>query len=158
MGFGGIEGPEKKKRLVWSMALLAGVVVAAGAATMVVTDYLRSQDPIYQCVVDPLEQPYQLSVPISVTEDGVPAVVRAGVGVSDGCTLPVHTLEENVIHVAWKEPYGFTLGHFVYNWLGQDLVKYDTTAYVNNQQHEGSILDIPLRQGDSIRLELATRN
>ncbi|WP_415283667.1 hypothetical protein [Candidatus Nitrososphaera sp. FF02] len=158
MGFGGIEGPEKKKRLVWSMALLAGVVVAAGAATMAVTDYLRSQDPIYQCVADPLEQPYQLSVPISVTEDGAPAVVRAGVGVSDGCTLPVHTLEENVIHVAWKEPYGFTLGHFVYNWLGQDLVKYDTTAYVNNQQHEGSILDIPLRQGDSIRLELATRN
>jgi hypothetical protein len=159
VGFGGVEGPEKKKRLVWSMALLAGVVVAAGAGTMLVTDYFRSQDPIYQCTGDPLSQPYQLSVPVSVTEDGVPARVPAGVGISDGCTLPVHTLEENVIHVAWHEPYGFTLGHFIYNWLGKDLVNYEAEVYVNGQLHaDGSFLDIPLREGDSIRIELATRN
>jgi hypothetical protein len=159
VGFGDIEGPEKKRRLVWSMALLAGVVIVAGVGTMLVTDYLRSNDPIYQCVGDPLSQPYQLSVPVTATEDGVPARVPPGIGVKDGCTLPVHTLEENVIHVAWKEPYEFTLGHFIYNWLGQNLVNYDVTVYVNNQLHaDGSFLDIPLRDGDSIRIVLATRN
>jgi hypothetical protein len=141
------------------MALLAGVVVVAGVGTMLVTNYFRSQDPIYQCVGDPLAQPYQLSVPVAATEDGAPVLIKARVGITDDCTLPVHTLEENVIHVAWKEPYPFTLGHFIYNWLGQDLTKYDAKVYVNNQLHtDGSILDIPLRDGDSIRIELVTRN
>lgn len=159
MGFGGTEGPEKKRRLAWSMALLAGVVVVAGVGTMLVTGYFRSQDPIYQCVGDPLAQPYQLSVQVSATEDGAPATVKEGVGITEGCTLPVHTLEENVIHVAWKEPYPFTLGHFIYNWLGQDRYDYDITVYVNDQLHtSGSILDIPLRDGDRVRIELVTRN
>lgn len=159
MGFGGVGGQEKKRRLVWSMALLAGAVVAAGVGTMLVTDYFRSQDPIYQCIDDPLSQPYQASVPVSVTEDGAPAIVPAGVGTKNGCTLPVHTLQENVIHVAWKEPYDFELGHFIYNWLGQDIANYDAKVYVNSELHaDGSFLDIPLHDGDSIRIELATRN
>jgi hypothetical protein len=140
------------------MAAVAAVVVIAGFATKAVTDYLHSRDPIYQCIGDPLSQPYQVSVPISVTEDGVPAIVPKGVGITGQCTLPVHTLQENVIHVAYREPHQFTFGHFIYNWLGQDLNKYNTTVFVNGKQHTGgSFLDIPLRQGDAIRVEFTTR-
>ncbi len=159
MGFGPSEGAEKKRRLIWSMGLLVVVVVGAGAATMTLTDYFRSQDPIYQCIGDPRSQPYQLSVPVTVTEDGLPVRVPSGVGITEDCTLPVHTLEEGVIHVAYMEPYPFTLGHFVYNWIGQDIVNYDTTVYVNGQEHtNGSFLDITLRDGDEIRIEFTSRS
>jgi hypothetical protein len=97
-------------------------------------------------------------VPVTVTEDGVPVRVLAGIGITDDCTLPVHTLEEGVIHVAYSQPYQFTLGHFVYNWIGQDLSKYETTVYVNGQEHtDGSFLDIPLRDGDEIHAEFVSR-
>ncbi|MGI0020497.1 MAG: hypothetical protein ACREAY_08500 [Nitrososphaera sp.] len=160
MGFGEpLEGPAKRRRLIWSMAVLAAVVIGAGVATKTVTDYLRANDPIYQCIGDPGTQPYQLSVPVSATEDGVPALVPAGIGITGDCTLPVHTLEEGVIHVAYREPYEFKLGHFIYNWLGQDLGMYDTKVFVNGKEHtDGRFLDLPLRDGDSIRIEFATRN
>jgi hypothetical protein len=157
MSFGGQE-PEKKRRLVVSMALLAGVVIIAGIGTKTVTDYLRSKDPIYQCVARPLDAPYQLSIPISVTIDGAIALVPRGVGITNNCTLPVHTLQENVIHVAYKEPYTFTLGHFLYNWIGQDLSKYNTRVYVNGTLHtSGSFLDIPLKNGSLFKVEFTTR-
>ncbi|WP_337863745.1 hypothetical protein [Nitrososphaera sp.] len=159
-GSGGpLEGPEKKKRLVWSMVVLAAVVVGAGLATKAVTDYFRSQDPIYQCIGDPLAQPYQLSVPVTVTEDGAPAIVPKGVGITKDCTLPVHTLEENMIHVAYREPHEFTLGHFLYNWIGQDLSKYDTKVYVGGKLYtEKHFLDLPLKDGEPIRIDFTTRN
>lgn len=154
----GFKGQEKRRRLVWSMAMLAIVVVGAGLGTKLVTDYFRSRDPIYQCIDDPLSQPFQLSVPVSVTVDGAPGLVPRGVGITSDCTLPVHTLSENVIHVAYSEPYPFTLGHFVYNWLGEDLSKYDTRVYVNDRLHtDGSFLDIVLKDGDSIRIEFTSR-
>jgi hypothetical protein len=153
------EGPEKRKKLLISMGILAAIVVGAGLGTMAFTGYFRSQDPIYQCIDSPTEQPYQLSVPITVTEDGFPVTVRSGVGVEDGCMRPVHTLEENVIHVGFSRQHEFTLGHFLYYWIGNDLQNYDTRVYVNDSLHaDGSFLDIPLRQGDSIRVEFTTRN
>jgi hypothetical protein len=153
------EGPEKRRKLFVSMGILAAIVVGAGLGTMALTGYFRSQDPIYQCIEDPEEQPFQLSVPVAVTEDGSPALVPAGVGMEDNCIRPIHTLEENVIHVGYSRPHEFDLGHFIYYWLGEDLKNYDTKVYVNGEQHtDGSFLDIPLRQGDSIRIELASRN
>jgi hypothetical protein len=153
------EGPEKRRKLLVSMGVLAAIVVGAGLGTMALMGYFRSQDPIYQCIENPEGQPFQLSVPIAVTEDGSPALVPACVGMEDNCIRPIHTLEENVIHVGYSRPHEFTLGHFIYYWLGEDLQNYDTTVYVNGEQHtDGSFLDIPLRQGDSIRIELASRN
>lgn len=141
------------------MGILAAIVVGAGLSTMAITGYFRSQDPIYQCIDNPTEQPYQLSVPVTVTEDGFPETVRSGIGVEDGCIRPVHTLEKNVIHVGYSRPHKFTLGHFLYYWIGNDLQNYDTKVYVNDTLHaDGSFLDIPLRQDDSIRIEFISRN
>ena len=153
------EGPEKRKKLLISMGILAGVVVTAGLGTMTITGYFRSQDPIYQCIDNPKGQPFQLSVPVNVTVDGFPAIVPAGVGIEENCIRPVHTLEENVIHVGYSRPHEFTLGHFLYNWIGNKLQDYETKVYVNGTQHtNGSFLDIPLRQGDSITIEFISRN
>jgi hypothetical protein len=153
------EGPEKRKKLLVSMGILAAIVIGAGLGTMALTGYFRSQDPIYQCIDNPEDQTYQLSVSVSVTENGSPALVPAGVGMEDNCIRPVHTLEENVIHVGYSEPHEFTLGHFLYYWIGDDLRNYDTKVYVNGDLHtDGPFLDIPLRQGDSIRIEFASRN
>lgn len=80
-------------------------------------------------------------------------------GIEDSCTRPVHTLEANVIHVAYSRPHEFTLGHFLYYWIGNDLQNYETQVYLNDSLYtEGSLLDIPLRQGDSIRIEFTSRN
>lgn len=153
------EGPEKKRKLLISMGILAAIVAGAGLGTMAITSYFRGQDPIYQCIDNSEEQPFQLSVPITVFEDGFPAIVPRGVGIEDGCTRPVHTLEENVIHVAYSRPHEFTLGHFLYYWIGNDLQNYDTQVYVNGELHtDGHFLDIPLGPDDSIRIEFTSRN
>jgi hypothetical protein len=152
------EGPEKRKKLLTSMGVLAALVIGAGLGTLAITSYFRSQDPIYQCVDNPEEQPFQLTVPVAVTEDGFPATVRKGVGIEQDCIRPIHTLGENVIHVGYSEPHEFTLGHFLYYWIGDDLQRYDTKVYVNGNLHtDGSFLDIPLSQGDSIRIEFTSR-
>jgi hypothetical protein len=153
------EGPEKRKKLLVSMGVLALIVVGAGLGTLAITSYFRSQDPIYQCIDNPTEQSYQLSVPIAVTENGFPAIVPKGVGIEKNCIRPVHTLEENVIHVGYSKPHDFTLGHFLYYWIGSDLQNYNTKVYVNGiLQVNGDFLDIPLRQGDSIKIEFTSRN
>lgn len=141
------------------MLALAAVLGGAVFATAAVATYLRAQDPINQCITDPSSQPFQLSVPITVTKDGTSLPVEQGVGMDSDCIRPVHTLEENVIHVAYGTPHEFTLGHFLYYWLGQDLLKYDTAVRVNDIMHSnGDIRDIELRQGDSIRIDFATKN
>lgn len=153
------EDRDKRKRLLVSMGTLAAIVIGAGLGTVALTGYFRSQDPIYQCIENPEQQPYQISVLITVTEDGFPARVPAGVGIEDSCIRPIHTLEQNVIHVGYSRQHEFTLGHFLYYWIGNDLSNYDTQVYVNGELHtDGSFLDIPLRQGDSIRIEFTSRN
>lgn len=153
------EGPEKKKKLLSSMLVLAALIGGAVLATAALSTYFRSQDPVNQCIENPESQPFQLSVPVTVIEDGFPALVPRGIGIDDNCIRPVHTLQENVIHVAYSRPYDFTLGHFLYYWLGDDLLQYNTTVYVNDVLHtEGDIRDIVLRDGDSIRIEFTNRN
>ena len=152
------ESPEKKRKLLFSMLVLAMVIGGDVLATAAISAYFRSQDPVNQCISDPATQPFQLSVPVTVTENGAPAVVPEGVAITHNCTRPVHTLEENVIHVAYSEPHDFTLGHFLYYWLGDDILQYDTRVYVNGVQHtEGDFRDIVLRHGDSIRIEFTAR-
>jgi hypothetical protein len=154
-----VEGTEKRKKLLVSMGMLAAIVVVAGLGTVTITSYFRSQDPIYQCIDNPTEKTYQLSVPIAVTENGFPVIVPKGVGIENDCIRPVHTLEENVIHVGYDQPHDFTLGHFLYYWIGNDIQKYNAKVYVNEELHtNGSFLDIRLRQGDSIRIEFTSRN
>lgn len=151
------ESPEKKRKLLFSMLVLAVLIGGAVLATAAISTYFRSQDPVNQCISDPAIQPFQLSVPVTVTENGSPAVVPEGVAITHNCTRPVHTLEENVIHVAYSEPHDFTLGHFLYYWLGDDILQYDTRVHVNGVPHrEGDFRDIVLRQGDSIRIEFTT--
>jgi hypothetical protein len=135
--------------------LIGGAVLATSAFTT----YFRSQDPVNQCIDDPESQPFQLSIPITVIEDGFPALVPKGVGTKDGCIRPVHTVVENVIQVTYSRPHDFTLGHFLYYWLGNDLLQYDTKVYVNGAQHtEGDFRDIVLEEGDQIRIEFVSRN
>lgn len=149
----------KRRNLFFSMIVLAGLIGGAVLATSAFTTYFRSQDPINQCINDPESQPFQISVPVTVIEDGFPAIIPKGVGIKDGCIRPVHTVEENVIHVAYNRPYDFTLGHFLYYWLGNDLLQYDTKVFVNDVPDiEGDFRDILLKQGDSIRIEFVRRN
>src|ERR671931_167789 len=151
------EGPDKRKRLLRSMITLAIVVLGAGLATNFLLGYLRTQDPIYQCIKDPNSQPFQLSIPITVTRDGSNVPVQPGIGIENKCMRPIHTLQPNVIDVAYIKPYPFTLGHFLYIWK-IDVAKYNTKVYVNNILHTGgSYLDIVLKQGMSIRVDFTSK-
>jgi len=151
------EGTDRRKRLLKSMITLAIAVLGAGLATNFILGYLRTQDPIYQCIKDPNSQPFQLSIPITVTRNSNNVAVPAGIGMNNNCIRPVHTIEPNVIHIAYSRPYPFTLGHFLYNWK-IDLTKYNTNVYVNNILHtNGSYLDIILKQGMSIRVAFASK-
>lgn len=149
----------KPRSLFFSMLILAGLIGGAVLATSAFTTYFRSQDPVNQCINNPESQPFQLSIPITVIENGFPAVVPKGVGIKDGCIRPVHTVEENVIQVTYSRPYEFTLGHFLYYWLGNDLLQYDIKVYLNDVLHtEGELRDIVLEQGNQIRIEFVSRN
>ena len=151
------EGTGRRRRLLKSMITLAVAVLGAGLATNFILGYLRTQDPIYQCIKDPNSQPFQLSVPITVTRNGNNVAVPAGIGMNNNCIRPVHTIEPNVIHIAYSRPYPFTLGHFLYNWK-IDLTKYNTKVYVNDILNKnGSYLDIILKQGMSIRVEFTSK-
>ena len=151
------EGPDRRKRLLHSMITLAIVVLGAGLATNFLLGYLRTQDPIYQCIKDPNSQPFQLSIPITVTRDGSNVPVQPGIGIENKCMRPIHTLQPNVIDVAYSKPYPFTLGHFLYIWK-IDVAKYNTKVYVNNILHTGgSYLDIVLKQGMSIRVDFTSK-
>ena len=151
------EGSDRRKRLLKSMITLAILVLGAGLATNVILGYLRSQDPIYKCIKDPNSQPFQLSIPIAVARDDNNVAVPAGIGMNNNCIRPVHTLEPNVLHIAYSKSYPFTLGHFLYIWK-IDLTKYNTKVYVNNILHtNGSYLDIVLRQGMSIRVNFTSK-
>jgi hypothetical protein len=151
------EGTDRRKRLLKSMITLAIAVLGAGLATNFILGYLRTQDPIYQCIKDPNSQPFQLSIPITVTRNSNNVAVPAGIGMNNNCIRPVHTIEPNVIHIAYSRPYPFTLGHFLYNWK-IDLTKYNTNVYVNNILHtNGSYLDIILKQGMSIRVAFPSK-
>jgi hypothetical protein len=148
----------KPRSLFISMVILAGLIGGAVLATSAFTTYFRSQDPVNQCIDDPESQPFQLFIPITVVEDGFPALVPKGVGIKDGCMRPVHTVVENVIQVTYSRPYDFTLGHFLYYWLGNDLLQYDTKVYVNGAHHtKGDFRDIVLEQGYRIRIEFVSR-
>jgi hypothetical protein len=154
----GSAAPEKKRKLIHSMLVLAAILGASVVLTAMATSYFRGQDPVNQCISDPTNQPYQLSIPIEVYENGIPATVR-NVGLDENCIRPVHTLNENVIHVAFEEPHDFTLGHFFYYWLGNDILLYDIVVYVNGDPYTGGdFRDIVLVQGDTIRIELTTKN
>lgn len=151
------EGTDRRKRLLKSMITLAIAVLGAGLATNFILGYLRTQDPIYQCIKDPSSQPFQLSIPITVSSNGNNVAVPAGIGMNNNCIRPVHTIDPNVIHIAYSRPYPFTLGHFLYNWK-IDLTKYNTKVYVNNILNtNGSYLDIILKQGMSIRVQFNTK-
>ncbi len=151
-------GSSKRRGLFISMLVLAGLIGGAVLATSAFTAYFRSQDPVNHCIQDPESQPFQLSVPITVIEDGFPARVPEGIGIADDCIRPVHTIEENVIRVAYNRPYNFTLGHFLYYWLGNDLLQYDTAVHVNDvARTEGDIRDIILEDGDRIKIEFVSR-
>jgi hypothetical protein len=151
------EGTDRRKRLLKSMITLAIAVLGAGLATNFILGFLRTQDPIYQCIKDPNSQPFQLSIPITVTRNSNNVAVPAGIGMNNNCIRPVHTIEPNVIHIAYSRPYPFTLGHFLYNWK-IDLTKYNTNVYVNNILHtNGSYLDIILKQGMSIRVAFTSK-
>jgi hypothetical protein len=149
----------KPRSLFFSMLILAGLIGGAVLATSAFTTYFRSQDPVNQCIEHPESQPFQLSVAITVIEDGYPALVPKGVGIKDGCIRPVHTVVENAIQVTYSRQYDFTLGHFLYYWLGNDLLQYDTKVYVNGAPHtEGDFRDIVLEQGQEIMIEFIRRN
>src|SRR5918911_4644913 len=128
------EGPDRRKRLLKSMIILAVVVMSAGLGTNFLLGYLRAQNPIYQCIKDPNSQPFQLSIPITVTRDGSNVPVPPGIGIDNKCTRPIHTLQPNIIHVAYSRSFPFTLGHFLYIWK-IDVTKYNTKVYVNNVLH-----------------------
>jgi hypothetical protein len=139
------------------MITLAIVVLGAGLATNFILGYLRTQNPIYQCIKDPNSQPFQLSIPITVTRDGSNVPVPPGIGIDNKCTRPIHTLQPNIIHVAYSRSFPFTLGHFLYIWK-IDVTKYNTKVYVNNVLHTGgSYLDIVLKQGMSIRVDFTSK-
>jgi hypothetical protein len=154
----GSKMPETRRKLFQSMLVLAAVLGVSVVLTAFATSYFRGQDPVNQCISDPTNQPYQLSIPIEVYEDGMLATVK-GVGLEENCIRPVHTLRENVIHVAYDRPYDFTLGHFFYYWLGNDILRYDVSVHVNGVLHaNGDFRDIGLVEGEMIRIELTTKD
>ena len=94
--------------------------------------YFRSQDPLNSYIDNPESPPSELSLPINLIDEGFPAVVPQGVGNKDDLYIrPVDTVVENVIQLRYSRPYDLILVHFLYYWLGSNLLQYDTKVNVN---------------------------
>ena len=154
----GWEDGEKKKRiLIRSMIVLAVIAVAGGLITNVITQQVRAQDPLYQCIASE-DQPYQGYVTIFVTVDSKEITVPKNIGISPDCVRPLHTHDSNgVIHIAYERPYDFRLGHFLWYW-NFDILRYDATVYVNDSNVGEKYLDTVLKDGMSIRIDFKSKD
>jgi hypothetical protein len=153
----GWEDGERKKRIVIrSMIVLAAIAVAGGIVTNLITQQVRAQDPLYQCIKSE-DQPYQAYVTLIVTVDNQEIIVPANIGISADCVRPIHTHDANgVIHVAYEKPYEFKLGHFLWYW-NFDVLRYDATAYVNGFSVDEKYLDTVLQDGMSVRIDFKSK-
>ena len=153
----GWENGEKKKRVIRSMIALAVIAVVAGLITNIVTQQVRAQDPLYQCVSSE-DQPYQAYVTIFVTVDNQEIAVPKDIGITPDCVRPIHTHDTNgYIHIAYEKPHDFRLGHFLWYW-NFDILKYDATVYVNGFDVGEKYLDTLLEDGMSIRMDFRSKN
>lgn len=149
-------GERKKKMVIRSMIALAVIAVVAGVITNIVTQQVRAQDPLYQCITSE-DQPYQAYVTIFVTVDGQEIPVPKDIGILPDCVRPIHTHDSNgVIHVAYEKPYNFRLGHFLWYW-NFDILRYDATVYVNGFDIGEKYLDTVLEDGMSIRMDFKSK-
>jgi hypothetical protein len=151
------QGRNKRKGLMLSMIILGATVIGTGIIVNHITAYFRSLDPIYHCISDPLNQPYQLNIPATALRDGEPLPIPPGIGTDNGCTKPVHTLQENVIHIGYEKYYPFTLGHFLYNWKA-DITQYHVTVFINGDLHrDPDFLGIILKDGMDINIQFTRK-
>jgi len=150
-------GEKKKKMVIRSMIALAVIAVVAGVITNIVTQQVRAQDPLYQCISSE-DQPYQAYVTIFVTVDNQEIVVPKDIGITPDCVRPIHTHDTNgYIHIAYEKPHDFRLGHFLWYW-NFDILKYDATVYVNGFDVGEKYLDTVLEDGMSIRMDFRSKN
>jgi hypothetical protein len=145
--------------LFLSMISLLIIVIIVGLSVNYVTNYFRSQDPIYQCIKNPKAEPFQMSILTTATRDGKAITIPRNIGISQSCIRPVHTLQVNQIHISYVKPYPFTLGHFLYIW-GIKISDYDVKVYINSKMYsnDGSYLDIVLSKDMVLRLDFVSKN
>ncbi len=150
-------GERKKKMVIRSMIALAVIAVVAGVITNIVTQQVRAQNPLYQCIASE-EQPYQAYVTIFVTVDNQEVVVPKDIGIAPDCVRPIHTHDASgLIHVAYERPHEFMLGHFLWYW-NFDILKYDATVYVNGSNVGEKYLDTVLQDGMSVRMDFISKD
>lgn len=150
-------GERKKRMIIRSMIALAVIAVAGGIITNVITQQVRGQDPLYQCITSE-DQPYQAYITIFVTVDNQEVIVPKNIGILQDCVRPLHTHDSNgVIHIAYERPYDFRLGHFLWYW-NFDILKYDATVYVNGFDAGEKYLDTVLQDGMLIRMDFKSKD
>jgi len=139
------------------MIVLVVIAVAAGIITNIITQQVRAQDPLYQCITSE-DLPYQAYVTIFVTVNNQEITVPKNIGILPDCVRPMHTHDSNgVIHIAYEKPYDFRLGHFLWYW-NFDILQYDATVYVNGFDIGEKYLDTVLHDGTSIRMDFKSKN
>lgn len=138
------------------MILLAVVVASVGIVTNLITQQVRGQDPLYQCIESD-EQPYQAYVTMAVTVDGQQLTIPENIGISPDCMRPIHTHDNSgLIHLAYEKPHEFRLGHFFWYW-GFDIMRYDARVYVNGIDPGEEYLDTVLKDGMSTTIDFTSK-
>ncbi len=107
---------------------------------------------------------YHVHAHLTILADGQPVVVPAQIGIPASCFYWLHTHDTTgAIHIEAPNPQAFTLGQFFDIW-GQTLTSDNVaghrgtvTAYVNQAKFSGDPRDIPLKDHESIVLEVGTQ-
>jgi hypothetical protein len=73
----------KSRNMLFSLLILAGLIGEAVPGTALFIMYIRSLDPVNQCIDRAESQPFQLSIPVKVIEDGFAALAPSGVAIED---------------------------------------------------------------------------
>jgi len=151
------DGERKRRMVIRSMIVLGVIAVVGGIITNIITQQVKGQDPVYQCITSD-DQPYQAYVTIFVTVNNQEITVPKDIGVLPDCVRPMHTHDSNgVIHISYERPYDFRLGHFLWYW-NFDILQYDATVDVNGLDVGEKYLDTVLQDGMSIRMDFKSKD
>jgi hypothetical protein len=81
-----LEG-SKSRNMLFSLLILAGLIGGAVPGTASFIMYIRSLDPVNQCIDHAESQPFQLSIPVKVIEDGFAAPAPNEAGIEDNNSI-----------------------------------------------------------------------
>lgn len=160
----GMGDPEKRKKTIKFLLILAGVGSAAAIASVAVQSVIYIDDPLKECI-DDRDTPYKITATLELFVNGQKAEIPANIGIIDGCTHSLYTItNDGTIYAEWEEEFPFEIGHFLWTWTTyhergfpmRDMDQSKSRILVNGVE-SADFISAPLVNGYHYKAEFTSR-